>query len=69
MQLSKDLFQLYHTNLIYQYDLDFIHKEVGNMGIEFKPNLDEVLKRYSAFWSKDLLDHPPIRVLALILWN
>lgn len=32
------------------------------MGIEFKPNLDEVLKRYSAFWSKDLLDHPPIRI-------
>lgn len=32
------------------------------MGIDYKPGLDDVLKRYSAFWSKDLLDHPPIRI-------
>lgn len=32
------------------------------MGIEFKPDLEHVLKRYEAFWSRGLLDHPPIRI-------
>jgi len=30
--------------------------------MEYKPDLDNVIKRYQAFWQKDLHDHPPIRV-------
>ena len=30
--------------------------------MEYKPNIDEVLKRYEAFWQKEVYDRPPIRV-------
>ena len=27
--------------------------------MEYKPDLDNVIKRHQAFWQKDLHDHPP----------
>ena len=29
--------------------------------MEYKPNIDAVLKRYEAFWQKEVYDRPPIR--------
>ena len=30
--------------------------------MQYKPDLDNVIKRYQAFWQKDVSDRPPIRV-------
>jgi hypothetical protein len=30
--------------------------------VEYKPDLDNILKRYQAFWNMDIYDRPPIRV-------
>ena len=30
--------------------------------MEYKPNIETVLKRYKAFWQKDVYDRPPIRI-------
>ena len=30
--------------------------------MEYKPNIDTILERLCAFWNRDLIDHPPIRI-------
>jgi hypothetical protein len=30
--------------------------------MEYKPQIEKVLKRYNAFWKKDVYDRPPIRI-------
>lgn len=30
--------------------------------MQYKPNIEEVLKRYQAFWQKSVYDRPPIRI-------
>ena len=30
--------------------------------MKYKPNIETVLKRYRAFWQKEVYDRPPIRI-------